>query len=238
MCRFLWLKLMKRFATVSLLILLFMLPALAVAPAVEKAHKASILIGQQTVVENSVCSATAIGPQAILTATHCEKATDVLFVSGLKDSLTIVGHIRDDADHTIYLVDGFVFANYVKVSLATPEVSDEIFTWGNPGELNNIYQRGFVAGYKRDNSLEAAFGGGQQPKLLFTVQAFPGTSGSGIFNAEGVLVAVESEAYVDQYAGDHAVILHLASAIPLAFKQADIDKAVAFVTITPPVAKP
>jgi len=224
---------MKRFAAVVLTVLLFLLPALAVGPVIDKAHKASIIIAQHVLsLPDGDCSATVIGPQAILTATHCEAASDDLFVGGLKNPLKIVGRIRDDNDHTIFLVDGFRFANFVPVALKdTLEASEDVFTWGAPGELDNIFQRGYVAGRSRDTSMAAQFGEGNPDLVLFSFQAYPGTSGSGIFNESGALIAVVSQCYVNQTKReDITVSLAFAGAYALAFTQADIDKAVAFST--------
>ena len=224
---------MKKFL-LFLAILCISLPALAISPAVVKAHKASYQIGQETISEKSICSATAIGPHALLTATHCELQSDDLYIRDQDGSpFTVLARIRDGYDHTILLLKGVTFADYVSVDQKSINVTDEIFTIGNPGKWEDIYQRGYVAGLKIDKSMAAAVGEGSPPEVLIDIQAFPGESGAGIFNTEGALVDVLSG---DETQTKDGASIALAVAYLLAFKPEDLARAVAF-TAEPPVVK-
>ena len=216
---------MKKF--LLLLILGLSLPALAISPAIDKAHKASYQIGQVSVSGNGRCSATAVGPHALLTASHCEIPTDALYIRGIESNpVLIVGKIRDEQDHTIYLLQGVTFVDYVDIVPADTFYSGEdVFTFGNPGDWTDNYQRGYIAGIKVDRSLAAAMGQGDPDEILMDFQAYPGQSGSGIFNTDGKLITVLSEEEIQSH---HDDAIAFASAYRLNFKPEDIARAKAF----------
>jgi Trypsin-like peptidase domain len=206
---------------------------------VDNAHKASLQIYQEVLSDSSRCSATAIGPQVIITATHCELPSDDLAVLGVAiekgaDAL-IVGRLRDKTDHTIYLLDGVVFDSYVAVILAPPLQMDEVYTFGYPGKLGEVYQKGTMVGTKRDDSMAAMFGQADPDELLFDFQAYPGISGSGVFNQKGQLVAVIGINEVETRKDD---AIEFAGAFLLGFTQEQLDKARAYRTEVKPVQKP
>lgn len=206
---------MKKLALVFFLC--FALPSFALSPAVDKAHKASYQIAQVTVTGTAFCSATAIGPQALLTASHCELPDETVVVRGV-GPLDIVARTRDGNDHTILLIKGATFADYVDVALDSLQVTDDVFTIGNPGQWKSIYQRGYVAGVlHKDEGIV----------ILLDLQAFPGASGSGVFNTDGKLVAVLA---TNEPQVEGELQIDLAGAYPLQFSQKDIDNARAFTT--------
>lgn len=198
-------------------------PSVSTGNPITKAHNSSYQIGQMTISDKDYCSGTAIGPQAILTATHCELPSEILYIRGL-DAAPIVARIRDGQDHTIFLLSGVQFPDYVDVSLKDPlEQSEDVFTFGNPGELRDIYQKGYIAGVRKDTSLAADLGLGDPSAILFSVQAYSGESGAGIFNTFGQLIAVLSiDQEQDNKGGER---ISFAGAFPLAFSQSDLDKA-------------
>jgi V8-like Glu-specific endopeptidase len=199
-----------------LLLLLVSLPALAVSPAVDKAHKASYQIGQRTLSDLSICSGTAIGPHALLTATHCELPSEVLYIRHIGQA-DISARIRDDQDHTILLLKGVTFADYVSVDQTSINVTDDIFTIGNPGEWEDVFQKGYVAGLLVSET--------DIPVVLIDIQAFPGESGAGIFNTDGVLVDVLSG---DKHQTHDGMTIDLGAAYLLAFKPEDLARAKTF----------
>ena len=215
---------MKKF--LALFVLFIALPVFGLSPAEVKAHSASYQIGQATVSGGGRCSATAIGPHALLTASHCEEPTDALYIRGIEGNpVEIVGKIRDEQDHTIYLVKGVTFADYAELAPDKFEQGEDIFTFGNPGKWRDIYQRGYVVGTLVDNSMEAAMGGGDPDEILFNFQAYPGESGAGVFNLDGKLVAVVSQDDIQVKAEEG---IAFASAYRLNFKPEDIARAKAF----------
>ena len=225
---------MKKFL-LFLAILCISLPVFGQSPAIVKAHKASYQIGQVTLSDKSVCSATAIGPHALLTATHCELPSEALYIRDAEGSpAEVVARIRDGQDHTILLLKGVTFADYVTVDQKAIHVTDDIFTIGNPGGWKDIYQKGYVAGLELDESVEAALGGGSPAKVLIDIQAFPGESGAGIFNTDGVLIDVLSG---DEMQKNDGVSMDLGVAYLLGFKPEELARAKTFSAEPPEVKK-
>lgn len=195
---------------------------------IAKAHAATLQIGQQIISEEKLCSATAIGPHAILTATHCEVATDDLLIRGSDNGQKIVGRIRDGNDHTIYLLSGDAFKDFAPVLLTDPlAVAEDVFTFGNPGKWHDVFQRGYITFTEVDHSLAAALGVGAPDTILFSIQAYKGESGAALFNSAGQVIAVISFDEV-QAEKDDSERISFAAALRFAFKQADIDRAAAF----------
>lgn len=210
----------------AVLFFLLVIPAFAGGPAVDKAHKATHEIGQFTINgAESVCTAVAIGPQALLTASHCELPTNSMDLAFAPASVLIVGRMRDGMDHTVLFVQGTTFTDYVDVDLTPVEISDDFFTFGYPGEWDDVYQRGYLAAVLQDPSHR------KPDTLLFAFQAFPGESGAGVFNADGKLVAILS---YDAPQTDGPSRIAMAGAYPFAFTRADIDKARAFSALAAP----
>jgi hypothetical protein len=218
--------------------LLLCAPAFCMNPAVEKAHQASYHILQETMAEGTMsCSATAVGPQALLTASHCEQASDDIFIDGqtFAQEAVIVGHIRDGFDHTILLVKNVTFPVYVSVIEKKPDQGDDIFTFGNPGDWVDVFQKGYVASIQFDDSMAAQMGEGKPPEILLDFQAYPGISGSGVFNTDGVLAFVVS-AYHEQ--SDSKSAIAFASAWPLHFSAPELNKAASFTCPADPKPAP
>lgn len=124
---------------------------------------------------DSVCSGTAIGPQEILTATHCIKADVPLRIDGKEVGYTI--QQDDGRDHVVLTVTE-IRKVYARIGKA-PKTGDIVFIWGQPLGLENILRYGRVAG-KRGND------------YLFDLNAIQGDSGAAIFNRRGEIVGVVS----------------------------------------------
>lgn len=146
-----------------------------------------------TIVTGAIsCSATAIAPHALLTATHCEVPADKLFVD--EDEVDILGRIRDEYDHTILLVD-FTFKHYAPIAETRAQVADEVFMFGNPGGFENLFRKGQLIGFRdgmgRDGSATWASGDKNHDcELVFDLNGYFGDSGSGIFNDKGEIITV------------------------------------------------
>jgi hypothetical protein len=199
----------------------FTLPAGNAPSIVEKAHAATLEIGQKTIAHTAVCAATAIGPHAIITASHCELPTDDLFIDSVDKDVTIVGRIRDTYDHSIYLLDGVTFTDYADVKIADPlDQGEELFFFGNPADFVDLYRKGFVAGYRRETD-----------EVLLQIDAFPGDSGAALFNSKGEIAGLITEVVLRQMPGAQ---IQFTGCFRLQFTEADIERARKFV---PPAAK-
>lgn len=193
---------------------------------VQIAHEASFHIGQKTTLDGVGCTATAIGPHALLTDTHCELGSDDLYIANNvgEGFVPIAGHIRDKNDHTIYLVNnGVPFRVFAQVALDDPLVQGEdVFVWGNPGDWSDQFRKGYITGYLQDEESDLE-------EILFDLRAWHGDSGAGIFNLAGQLVSTISQGE-GQGAGNHTI--QLTSGFALGFSKAEIARAAAY---APPV---
>jgi V8-like Glu-specific endopeptidase len=195
------------------LITLLLSLIVSVSP-VQKAHDATRHTAQRTSLMRDMCSATVVGPYALLTATHCELPDDALAIQE-GDVLThILGRIRDGADHTIYLVaDKFDTAAEINQHDALSQ-GEDVFVFGNPGDWHDIYRRGYVAGLI-DN------------EIAFELPVYHGDSGAGIFNSQGQLVGVLTG--VEGQKSDDGQSIGLAFSFKLQFTDTQLEQAKSFV---------
>jgi len=159
------------------------------------AHRTTHQIFEATIVsEPRACSATAIAPHALLTASHCELPTNAVAVDGSRDIMEIQGVIRDGYDHTIYLVSG-TFKHYAEFSSARTNVGDDVFLFGNPGELSDILRKGYIAKAPLDNvtAIQRMFLGPIADQVTYDFNGFFGDSGAAIFNSTGEIIGVVSQ---------------------------------------------
>lgn len=186
-------------------------------PQYQKAMMATFEIVQRLPKTSSVCVGTAIAPQALLTATHCELKTDNVVVSG-KEAI-IVDRIRDNNDHTIYLLDfedGSVFGALADFKPNDVVKSDEVFIIGSPGAFTRLFRKGVLSGFDTD-LLEGVL-------CLYDIQGYFGDSGAGIFRDEdGVLVGVISSTVYNNSNNEERV--QFMAAMPLHFMPEDLEKA-------------
>lgn len=180
-------------------------------------HASTFHIAQQTLTGGGMCSATAIGPHALLTATHCEEPSDTLYVEEIEDALHIQSRIRDENDHTIFIVDA-EFTDFVSVKLNDDfDQGEELFYFGNPGKFHDLYRRGYVSGSYDSSSVF-----NQRPlEILFDFNGWFGDSGAGIFNKDGQVIAVVSTVTEAEAKEVH---IKLTGAYPFKFKQDDLDR--------------
>lgn len=131
---------------------------------------------------DGACSATVVGYNTILTATHCLSSKHP-FVDINGSPTVIVKHEWDSNDHSLlrvaYRFDKSAIACFSKEL----KISDKVFIIGNPGDLTNIYREGYFSGIN--------FG-----TQMFMLQIWPGDSGSAIFNMENQIVGVVSSTLV------------------------------------------
>lgn len=190
----------------------------AQSPDREPLHKAAHSTEQATVLNDAHCTATAIAPHALLTASHCELGTDTLKLDDEKE-LTIEGRLRDGEDHTIYLVKGVTFKNTVPVCIRKLHQGEHIFMWGNPGREDDMYREGYIEGrfiYPADDGIF-------HEEFMLDLNIDHGDSGAAIFDVEGNLVAVLST-----LSHEGGTTKKDAGVFPLAFTAEQLDKAKEF----------
>ena len=157
--------------------------------AIEKVKGASHVIAMDSPVTGpSGCSATSIGPHALLTASHCERPDWLVTVDGEK-GVPIVKVLRDGDDHSIlFLEPKAIRFPYTARFVNRPLVVGEfVFIWGNPGDSGvqfvEILRTGkFVA----QNVFKTRI------TDVFDLACEHGDSGSAIFDTNGNIVGILS----------------------------------------------
>jgi V8-like Glu-specific endopeptidase len=185
----------------ALLFLTLVSPAVSSVPTstVTKQHNATHHIEMNTAVEGDSCSATAVGPHALLTAGHCLLATDEINVDG--HDLIIEGVMFDHADHIIVIVNT-TFNDYLSVEQREPLKDEVVHIWGNPGDSEDVFRIGFY--WKTDGRFHR-----------YILPVFPGDSGSGVISETGAVIDVVTTGDQSAHAG----------CIPLQFTPEQIENA-------------
>lgn len=136
----------------------------------------------------AICSATAIGPHALLTANHCDLGATTVSVDG--NPAAITERITDGYDHMIFMVN-ITFGSWAKFG-KMPKVGDEVWLRGNPDGLNQLVRHGIYSGIifeQSENMLRAI--------SMFDINGWHGDSGSAIFDKHGKIIAVTSYGFSD-----------------------------------------
>ena len=143
---------------------------------IERAHETTLHL---VINGDESCSGTAIGPHALLSATHCFDWPFTLKVYG--QPVRVIQVLSDGNDHTILIV-GLTFKRWAALG-GEPRQADRVFIFGNPGRETDLYRDGVVYGLSPTSKGLA---------MLYGINGFYGDSGSGVFNRDGKLVAIIS----------------------------------------------
>lgn len=122
-----------------------------------------------------ICSATAVGPDLILTATHCMEGNRITAING--QPAYALKRIDDGKDHSLVRVS-IKFKRWAKVG-GTLLAGDKVRWLGNPAANDDVYREGYVARSYTD-------------EIWLDANAFGGDSGAGVFCADGRLCGVVS----------------------------------------------
>lgn len=186
---------MKKLFGSLLLLVLLAVPFSSYASAPEPVLTTTHRIAQVTFLEGDVCSATAVGPHALLSDTHCELGSDMLGVDG--KVAHILKRIRDGRDHTIFIVD-LKFDTVAELAADAPTKGDDVWIDGNPAGLPMLVRRGTYAGSINvsQNPFMVVMGN------LYDINGFFGDSGAAIFNAKGEVIDTVSQGLNIKAEGD------------------------------------
>ncbi len=156
------------------------------------------------------CSATAVGPHTLLTADHCvvNDGLRVLDIDG--KAVEVESIVADGRDHVLLRVKTRL-DSWVLIRRAPLSVGEPVSFYGNPGNMRGMLRQGYFSG-SQDLILAHPDTNKPWPQAgmqLFIMPSGGGDSGSGIFDANGLLVAVLSLEYRDR--------VSFTAALPFAF---------------------
>lgn len=143
--------------------------------------------------ETTLCTATAIGPHALLTASHCNdgirrKASTEIKLDYSAHHYTIFAIASDDRDHDIYLIDGPPLLAYISLKVGVAKYGESIRFYGF-GE--GVYPSTERDGWVRADDDPSDVDHGVQFSL-FEIASYHGDSGSAVYNEQGQVVGIVS----------------------------------------------
>lgn len=183
---------------------------------IEKSKRYVHVIYQNRFGDEMYCSAVAVAPHALLTASHCEAPTNRLTIDGIS-GYHIDSVIRDEYDHSIYLIKDASFDDYTPLVTRAPSESTPVFVWGNPEMVMFVLYKGHKL---RSVSMLGTV------VTVFNFAGKVGDSGSGVFTEDGDLVGVVSrlEDYIDSNGKEQKGL----ATLPIKFTDAELQKAANF----------
>ena len=221
---------MKKFLSLLLTLSMVALPASAFNPSKSPQRKAAHML-VFTFVEDgqtgkALCTASALGKHALLTAGHCDMGETEVTVDNELSPRPIFSRINDGEDHVIFLVGGSAFKDtmgkfYSPDTYAPDKVGDEVFLYGDGvGIFPPQYRQGRSMGTIVIPDKELSGMLISDPNLLmFDISIVGGDSGSAIYDKHtGKLVTLVTYGIAGKFCGAYI----------LAFKQADIERAEKF----------
>lgn len=169
------------------------------------------------------CTATAVGPHALMTAEHCDTDKDAFPTINIDlstRSYNILDRVKDGRDHLLLYVDGPAFRNIETVSTRTPQIGDKVYIHGNGGrEYPSRRLSGEVIPDTDPSDVDEDAG-----IFRTDIPVIPGDSGSAVYAADGKIVGVVT------YGWDESSFLGLYPKLQnknfsLAFTQEQLDAA-------------
>jgi Trypsin len=166
-------------------------------------QKASHLIH----LSDRICTATAVGPHALLTAEHCILDEEGQVVKDHRINLDLSTHVYqmlavtgDDRDHVILLIDGPAFVNFVNLTtnVRATVPGEAVYMYGNGGgEYPGRRLDGVNVPFDENSDVDQA-----QHIRRYTIRVIPGDSGSAVYGLDGKIVALVTYKTHDGMAGD------------------------------------
>ncbi len=135
-----------------------------------------------------LCTATAIGPHAIMTASHCNegpKQDSLIRLDLSRKVFHILAATTDSRDHVIYLVDA-TFTNVIEYKARKAVVGEHVFIYGDGGaEYPARLLSGTAIEFPDHSDVDANDG-----IVCFSIQVIGGDSGSAIYGDDGSILAL------------------------------------------------
>jgi len=151
------------------------------------AHGNPLTLARQTehllTFRGGTCSATAVGPHTLLSASHCFANDTLVSIDGKPTRVLWIA--QDGHDHTL-VGQTIAFVHYVH-HYAVGVQGEPVFVLGNPANDRDVYRKGYVSGPSKE---------GGQPVILYELPIFFGDSGAAIFDSDGRIVGVVAGLHV------------------------------------------
>lgn len=143
-----------------------------------------------------LCTGTAVGPHAILLASHCiEREQDNLTIDLALETHDIIATVADGRDHTLLLIDGTPFTFTESVQMGTAAVGDTVTLYGVGGEAYPpVPKYGKVTNCEDPSDMDIKAG-----EFCTSTHVSPGDSGSAVFNIKGEIVGLTTYSDPDTY---------------------------------------
>ncbi len=143
----------------------------------------------------SICTATSVGPHALLTAEHCLKNGDAtqLVIDYTLETHSILAVAGDGRDHVLLLIDGSPLRNIEPINAGTAQLNDVLTIYGDGGALYPPipkYGRAVDCQDPSDIDVDAGI-------LCTTIPVIGGDSGSAIYNSKGEIVGLTTYAVAE-----------------------------------------
>jgi Trypsin len=133
------------------------------------------------------CTATAVSPDTLLTAHHCDLDGAKIYIDNSLAGHDIVQKIYDDHDSMLLVLAGEPFKVYVPIVHAAdyrgPVQGERVYFWGNPHGVRNQYRSGYMTGATIDEDFKAIL-------FICATPVQSGDSGSSIYGSDGRLLGV------------------------------------------------
>lgn len=129
-----------------------------------------------------ICTGVSVGPHALMLASHCEEPSTYVSIDGKVTKVAMV--LRDENDHTIFLVPDVTFKYFANMNFKEPFIGERVFLFGSAGTKTSLlYREGYYSGkIISPHGLD----------LLFVCPIISGDSGSPVFDMEGNLQGIVS----------------------------------------------
>lgn len=135
------------------------------------------------------CTATAIGPHAIMTAQHCNDGKTFLKhirIDASTHIYTILKWNADDRDHLIFLLNGPSFTNLEPVYTRRPGPDERVYFIGCGAEdFPCTVKHGKISNEFDPSDVDA-----DQEIFYFTGNCIPGDSGAAVYGEDGAIVGL------------------------------------------------
>jgi hypothetical protein len=137
-----------------------------------------------------VCTGTAIGPHALMTAHHCNDEGDsdtIRLDMTLQEKFHIEKILTDGRDHDVYLLDGPAFTNVAFYKTRPIKVGEPVYVWGDG---DGVYPPRKLTGVEAKLFMEYSDVDARSGLAMFTMKVIPGDSGSIVWSEDGYMLAV------------------------------------------------